>query len=135
MNRILCLFLTLAGLSIPASAVTYSWLVFSMADGTEVSVASENLSITYENHLLKLFSPTVDQTISLENVKEMHFNAQQSGLNTFLASQGAECDNFQVYDLNGLSLGKFVSMEDMRSVLKSGVYVIKTPNCQMKVIF
>lgn len=111
----------------------YPWLTFSMADGTEMSVAADNLAINYDGGSLVLKSATVDQTIPVAQVESMQFTQQAAGLAGIMA--GDQHGDVVYYTVSGVNAGAFASVDDARASLPSGVYVVKGSVKTVKVIF
>lgn len=110
-----------------------SWLTFSMKDKSELSVASENLSIDYNNRMLVLTSPSVNQTISIDHVKSMRFTSSPSGI--IEIKEDLTSGNIELYNLAGTKVGGFSSLDEARKNLPSGIYIINKGEKSLKIIF
>lgn len=133
MNRIKKTLLT-ASFAIPMMAMgaDYPWLTFKMADGNEMSVASEGLTINYIDGYLQLKSTTVDQSILCEEVKSMKFSATPvsvDGISDILSSEA------EYFDLSGKNMGIFTTVDDARKDLPSGTYIVRSKDKTIKLIF
>lgn len=110
-----------------------TWLTFSMKDNTELSVASENLNIDYSNRMLVLTSASVNQTISIDQVKSMRFTATPSGINEVIGNSAS--GEFDFYNISGTKAGKFTSIDEARKNLPSGIYIITNGEKSLKIVF
>lgn len=111
----------------------YAWLTFHLADDTELSVASENLSITYGDGELLLSSSSVNQTIPVANVRSMKFTSSSSGVELIGVDSAADVHEF--FTISGSKAGRFSSLEAARESLPSGVYLVFTGGKTHKIIF
>lgn len=103
-------------------ALDYPWLTFRMTDNTEISVDAENLAITFKDGNLLLSSSTVDQTIPANQIKSMRFTATSAGVDDIADIQSTAG---VYYNLSGIKVGKFNSVEEARKELSPGVYIVK----------
>ncbi len=113
-------------------AEDFRWLTFSLADGSDVAVAAENLDMTYSEGVLSLTSPSVNTTFQIENIKSMRFTSDASGITTLQSDLAGKAEYFTVA---GVSAGVFESIDDARCALPSGVYVAVSGDKCVKVIF
>lgn len=122
------------GLLLPLSlsSAEYQWLTFKMTDSTEVSVAADNLSINYSGNALHLKSATVDESFYVAKIKTMRFTSLSAGKNEASAIRQESAD---YYNMEGVKVGRYASIEDARRELPSGVYVGKSETKTLKVIF
>lgn len=99
-------------LTIPliSSAEDFPWLTFTLSDDSVVSVASNQLSITYDNRMLLLKSATVDQQLSVDQIKSMRFTSTLT--TSDLIADDVEPGFIEIYDLSGLSGRKFNTIEE-----------------------
>lgn len=126
---ILAACMTASGVSFAAD---YGWLTFRLADDTELSVASENLSIDYIDDALHLKSATVDETLPVAQIKTMRFTEAPAGI-TDTAADVSEKAVF--YNVSGANAGIFPSVEAGRLNLPSGIYIVKSGDKTFKIIF
>ncbi len=122
----------IASLAFPASAIAADlpWLTFRMADGTELSVAADNLSINYKDGNLILSSSTVEKILSVDQINSMRFTASSAGVEDVTDIQPAAGE---YYDLSGIKVGRFSSVDEAREALPSGVYVVRSGEVTFKV--
>lgn len=114
-----------AALCLPSLAFSadYPWLTFQLSDDTQLSVAAENLSINYEDGNLHLSSATVDKTIPVGQIKSMRFTAESAAVESIFDIQSAEGD---YYNLAGVKVGRFTSVDEAKKALPSGIYIVKS---------
>lgn len=126
-----------ASLMLPviSHAEDYQWLTFTMTDNTEMSVAAENLTITYNetDRSLQLKSATVNNRLAVDNIKSMRFT-ETMGVNA-PEVDGISTGNVEFYNIDGVKSGVFSSIEEARTSLPSGIYVVKNNGKSFKVIF
>ncbi|MDE6513065.1 MAG: hypothetical protein K2L05_02635 [Muribaculaceae bacterium] len=114
-------------------AAEYQWLTFRMADNTELSVAAENLAISYSGRELRLKSATVDRTLAVDAVKSMRFTSDPAAIDAPQGATRAAAGDY--FTAAGVKVGSFASADEARRTLPSGVYVVKTGNKTFKLIF
>lgn len=105
-----------------AVAVDFPWLTFSLSDNTEMSVPSGNLFMSYKDGILLLSSDGLNESIPVENIKSMKFSTTSSGVNDILDNHNAEAE---YYNLSGIKVGKFNSIDEARKALPAGIYIAK----------
>lgn len=110
----------------------YPWLTFTLADNSEVSVPSDNLQLTYSEGVLQLKSTSVDQTLQLASLKSMRFEAFQSGIADIESNVATP---IVVFNLNGMEIGTFHSVEGAVKNLPHGAYILRTGENSKKVMF
>lgn len=113
-------------------ALDFPWLSFKMKDASEITVAADNLTMTYSGGNLLLTSASVSETLPVANIASMSFSNQQAGLdeiNTPLSEYAS------YYTLDGVEVGGFTSVDDARHNLRPGVYIARTGSKSFKIIF
>ncbi len=115
-----------------AMGADYPWLTFRMADGTEMSIASEGLAINYSDGYLQLKSSTVDQSISCQEVKSMKFTTSPAAVDGISDISSSEAEYF---DISGKNMGVFATVDDARKALPSGTYIVRSKDKTIKLIF
>lgn len=115
-----------------ATAADFPWMTFKMNDGTEISVASEGLSILYAEGNLLLKSPTVDQNIATNQLVSMKFTTTPAAVDGIDATMTNQADYF---DLSGKKAGRFATADEPRKALPSGTYIMKSKEKTIKIIF
>lgn len=123
-----------AAIAMPAAAgaVEYPWLTFKMADNTELSVASSNLTILYEDGSLKLKSANQERSIPVDELVSMRFTSESSAVAEIRDAKGGVMEFFTI---DGVKAGEFASIEEASANLASGIYVAKTSTSSFKIIF
>lgn len=107
-------------------ADTYSYLTFRQADGTLVSVASSSLSMTFVDGKLVATNGSESLKMTVADLTSMFFSEtnETTGIDeTTITNADGEV---QVFSLQGVSLGKFDTLESLKQKLPAGIYVVKT---------
>lgn len=116
----------LAATSGTVLADDYAYLVFTLTDGSTQSIATEGLSLKFNDTDLTAKSGTNALTFSLTSLKKMEFsNDGTSGIETVDCSKGNIDSSSEIYDLQGHRVTK----EQMRK----GIYIVKDKNRTYKV--
>ena len=109
-------------MSLMASA-QYNSLKFNTADGQSCLVDVTGLTISISGQDMVVTNSNGDSwTSSFASLVSMEFVTDQAGvsdLSTEIAS------SFTIYNLEGVELGKYVSLEQANANLPSGVYLLK----------
>ncbi|MDE7386175.1 MAG: hypothetical protein K2N28_03450 [Muribaculaceae bacterium] len=128
----LCVAATVS-LSMTSQAANYHWLTFRMTDGSEMSVAADNLEATYADGYMQLSSSTVNQTIKTSDIKSMRFTEENAaGIDDIETDDNTNAD---YYTVAGVYVGTFTSPGSARESLGSGTYIAKNKVKTFKVIF
>lgn len=114
------------------NAADYPWLTFTLADNTEVSVASDNLQMDYADGILHLSSPAVNETFDVSSLESMRFSSVATGIDDVKVSEDGLLDMFS---MSGVRVGQFASLNEAKVSLPSGIYTVKGKNKTIKVIF
>lgn len=125
---VLILIISSFGVSV-MNAADYKWLTFTLADDTEISVASDNLRLSYSDGSLQLTSLSVNKTLPVASLKSMRFTSSSSGIQEIESS-----GNLEVYTLQGVKLGEYTKLDEVRNVLPAGIYVVKSEKQIVKII-
>lgn len=117
-------------LAMSASAETYPYLSFQTADGSIVSLKSDNLNLTIEDGKLVVQNGEGSNKFVLTDLARMFFSQSTetaiTNLNTDVNS------TLQVYTTSGVFLGEFDSERSLRRSVSSGIYVVKTNGRTLK---
>ena len=125
MKKILLFLLTLIGMSVHAE--DYSYLTFETADGTKTSVAVSSLTLTIAGGKLT----AGDKTFTLSELSKMYFSTTDAtGIEKVISTVDGEVE---VFNLRGVSIGKYNSMSEAANSLKTGVYIIKGKSKTLKI--
>lgn len=134
MNR-LKLLIVGGALALPLTSFgsEYPWLSFQLTDGTELTVAADNLAITYTDNSLQLKSATVDRSIAVDLIRSMQFKSEASGIDNVGADHATVPAVY--YTPAGVEAGRFASVEEARKTLPSGLYIVNDNVKSFKIIF
>lgn len=113
------------------SASDYPWLTFRLADGTEMSVAADNLTMTYQDGKLLLSSGSVNEVFTVSDLESMRFSAE---LGAIAQVEGDDNSPIELFTVNGIKAGEFRTVNDARRELPSGIYLVKMKNRTIKII-
>ncbi len=111
-------------------AADFPWLTFKLVDNTEMSVESEELSMTYQDGFLNLSSSKVDKSIPVSQIKSMMFTSTPTGVSDIKTADSQEGD---YYNLSGIKVGRFLTVEEAKKSLPSGIYIVKSDSKTFKV--
>jgi hypothetical protein len=116
--------LFIAGLlSLPASASDYNYLTLTLQNGQEQSLVASGLTITFSGGNLVATVGGTTTTIALSSLEKMAFTTEATSISTVeTAKDGAP---LHAYSLQGIDLGTFDSVDQLRSQCGKGVYVVK----------
>ena len=127
MKKLLLLLTVMMG-ALTAHADDYSYLTFETTDGSLTSVSVTSLTITISGTTLT----AGDKTFNLSDLTKMYFSTSDvTAIDQVNADNGDH--EVEVFTINGTSMGKYTSMRDAASSLKSGVYVMKSKSKTVKV--
>lgn len=126
MRRHLLLLITIIATT-AVFADDYPYLTFETADGNKTSVSVSSLTLTVKDGKLT----AGDKTFSLSELSKMYFSTTETtGIENVIDTiDGA----VEVFNLHGISMGKYNSMNEAAASLKTGVYVIKSKSKTIKV--
>lgn len=116
-------------LPVMSMAADYPWLTFRMADDTEISVSADNLAMNYKDGYLQLNSSSVDKAIPVDQIKSMKFTSYSAGIQDIIDAQA----DGEYYNLSGICVGRYSSVENARKALPSGIYIVKSEKKTFKV--
>lgn len=113
--------LTLAG-SI-ASASSFKYMEFKTKAGITYTIGSNGLVLTVSGETLSAVNSADEHlTFPVAELQSMQFTDVSSGVEALSINEDGE---ISVFDLNGIKIGKFVSLDSASQSLDSGVYIIK----------
>lgn len=126
MRRILLFFISMVATT-AVFAEDYPYLTFEAVDGSKTSVSVNSLTLTVMDGKLT----AGDKTFSLSELSKMYFSMEEAtGIENVVSSiEGT----VEVFNLRGISMGKYNSMNEAAASLKTGVYVIKSKSKTIKV--
>ena len=126
MRRHLLLLITMIATT-AVFAEDYPYLTFETADGNKTSVSVSSLTLIVKDGKLT----AGDKTFNLSELSKMYFSMEEAtGIEKVVSSiEGT----VEVFNLRGISMGKYNSMNEAAASLKTGVYVIKSKSKTIKV--
>ena len=126
MKRIVCIMALV--LSVGMAHADFKYLVFQSYDGTETSVETESLVITFGDGNLVT---NKDLVLPLSELNKMFFS-NTVGINDILADEAD--GEVRVFLPSGVECGTYHNMNIARASLHPGVYILKTRSKSVKVI-
>ena len=118
-------------LPLAANADEYAYLSFETTDGNLESVSVESLSMTFSGGRLIVENAEGKKEFSVADLGRMFFSATPSGI-TDVKTAANGCRD--VYTASGMFVGRFAAGEELKSVLKSGLYIIKDNSNTTKIM-
>lgn len=126
MKKVLLVLLMMTGM-LTAHAESYTHLTFEKSDGTLTSVALSSLSITISGTTLT----AGDQSFALADLTKMYFTtADVTAIDEVNTAVNGEVE---VFSMSGIAMGKFTTMQEAMSSLRTGVYIVKSNGKTIKV--
>ena len=128
--RKLFVLLTVMTAGLQLWAEDYTYLTVEKSDGTTTTMTANGLTITFADGQFHATNGTESWTLPLNSLSKMYFS------NTDAISQSlseAEEDEVTVYSTSGIAIGKFNSIEEAKSQLNKGVYVIRSSSRTIKI--
>ena len=126
MKKVLLVLLMMTGM-LTAHADSYTYLTFEKSDGTLTSVALSSLSITISGTTLT----AGDQSFALTDLTKMYFTtADVTAIDEVNTAVSGEVE---VFSMSGIAMGKFTTMQEAMSSLRTGVYIVKSNGKTVKV--
>lgn len=117
--------------TLAAQAYDFPYLILQSADGNTQAVSVESLTITFADGQIVAVNDNGSQTFTLTDLNKMFFS--NSGDATGISTMESVGESVEAFTLGGLSLGKFSSMVEAKSSLKTGVYVLRSKNKNVKI--
>ena len=105
------------------SASDYNAMVFTMNNGSQKSISTENLEITFSNSELQAKSNQTVLTLTLTDVKSMNFGETVTSSVSSLESEKES--TVYIFTLSGIYEGSFPSLSNAVENLENGIYVIR----------
>ncbi|MBP3286629.1 MAG: hypothetical protein J6M15_06800 [Prevotella sp.] len=126
MKKVLLVLLMMTGM-LTAHADSYTYLTFEKSDGTLTSVPLSSLSITISGNTLT----AGDQSFALADLTKMYFTtADVTAIDEVKAAVNGEVE---VFSMNGVAMGKYTTVQEAMSSLRTGVYIVKSNGKTVKV--
>ena len=116
MKKILILVLALmTSVMTYADGFNYGYLVFTTQEGTEKSVAVENLKLTFVNGQMVVDNGVESQTYDLSSLSKMFFSGNAvDGIEETMIDANKEVD---VFTVSGIGMGSFNNVDDAKKSL------------------
>lgn len=124
MKKIIALcvgFLAFAGVTF---ADDYNYLTIQKTDGTEQSFTAQGLILTFQGSSMIATEGTTTATFALSDLNKMFFSAEATGIKD-VTSAAVPDTPVAIYDVSGVRLGSWKTLDEARGQLKKGVYVVR----------
>lgn len=106
-----------------ADDFTYNYLVFTTQEGTEKSVAVENLKLTFVNGQMVIDNGVETQTYDLSSLSKMFF--AENSVDGIVETTIDANEEVDVFTVSGIGMGKFNNVNEAKKSLGRGVYIFK----------
>ena len=106
-----------------ADDFTYNYLVFTTQEGTEKSVAVENLKLTFVNGQMVVDNGLETQTYDLSSLSKMFF--AENSVDGIVETTIDANEEVDVFTVSGIGMGKFNNVNEAKKSLGRGVYIFK----------
>lgn len=112
-------------------ADSYSHLTFQRKDGSCLSFSVASLAMVVSGEKLLVYAGSENSAIDVSDLSCMYFStADVTGIHDVEKKAGV----VEVYSLQGVKYGCYESVEEMRSSVPAGVYVIRQQGKTQKMI-
>ena len=106
-----------------ADDFSYNYLVFTTQEGTEKSVAVENLKLTFANGQMVIDNGVETQTYDLSSLSKMFF--AENSVDGIVETTIDANEEVDVFTVSGIGMGKFNDVNEAKKSLGRGVYIFK----------
>ena len=106
-----------------ADDFTYNYLVFTTQEGTEKSVAVENLKLTFVNGQMVVDNGLETQTYDLSSLSKMFF--AENSVDGIVETTIDANEEVDVFTVSGIGMGQFNNVNEAKKSLGRGVYIFK----------
>ena len=106
-----------------ADDFSYNYLVFTTQEGTEKSVAVENLKLTFVNGQMVIDNGVETQTYDLSSLSKMFF--AENSVDGIVETTIDANEEVDVFTVSGIGMGKFNNVDEAKKSLGRGVYIFK----------
>ena len=117
-----------------AYADNYGYLTFTNTDGTEQSVAVNELTVTFSDNKLIATNSVGSVTLSLPDLAKMYFSETEAASIREIDASAVGDGKVDVFSASGALYGKYDSLDAARTALKQGTYVLKAKGRSFKVV-
>ncbi|MDE6272816.1 MAG: hypothetical protein K2M31_07400 [Muribaculaceae bacterium] len=128
-SRGIIIFSLVSPLALMASAQVNS-LEFKLLDGSAISISSKNLEMTFTESSLIASDGSTELEIPLNQLYKFYFSDALTSIESIMTAGSG----YSAVDLGGVNYGEYDSLEDMKTNLPAGVYVINNGSETFKVI-
>ncbi len=116
-----------------AHADSYPYLTFQKSDGTTVSMESASLVMTFSDGKLIASNGTDSQELTVADLSKMYFS--ESGATGIQDVDVSDADGeVEVFSLQGVSYGKFSTVQSFLNTAEPGVYIVKVNGKSQKIM-
>ncbi len=116
-----------------AHADSYPFLTFQKSDGTTVSMESASLVMTFSDGKLIASNGTDSQELTVADLSKMYFS--ESGATGIQDVDVSDADGeVEVFSLQGVSYGKFSTVQSFLNTAEPGVYIVKVNGKSQKIM-
>ncbi len=116
-----------------AHADSYPYLTFQKSDGTTVSMESASLVMTFSDGKLIASNGTDSQELTVADLSKMYFS--ETGATGIQDVEVADADGeVEVFSLQGVSYGKFSTVQSFLNTAEPGVYIVKVNGKSQKIM-
>ena len=136
MKKWIAIILTTIAMQAQADDFTYKYLVMTDASGTETALSAEGLKLCVANgYLVASNDGETTATFELASLVSMTFTEEASSVVTAIDSTlgTAQEGEVEAYNLSGVRLGTFGSMNQLKSALGRGIYIVKQNGTTKKI--
>lgn len=118
--------------TLQVQAYEYPYLVFLNTEGTTTAFAVESLTITISEGKLVAKNAEGTQSFSLGDLSKMYFT-RQADLTGISDTDTSEDEIVEVFTTGGIKLGKYLNINEAKSSLKPGLYILKSRQKTFKI--
>ena len=109
----------------------YNYLAFTNSSGVDQTVAVTDLKITFADGKLIAVNGDGTKQFELTDLTKMYFTDTPTGIADVIVDGNAS--QVEIYSVAGVFVGKYPTLAAAKSVMKSGVYVIRQGNKTTKI--
>jgi len=121
----------------PTWADDYPYLMFQTADGNTIAVTASELTITFADGKLIATNAEGTQTLTLTDLSKMYFSTtgDANAIEDVKADGPTDMSQepVEVFTLTGISIGKYDTLQQAKSSLSQGIYVVKSASRTLKI--
>ena len=119
--------------TLQVQAYEYPYLVFQNTEGTTTAFAVESLTITISEGKLVAKNAEGTQSFSLGDLSKMYFT-RQADLTGISDTDTSEDESVEVFTTGGIKLGKYLNINEAKTSLKPGLYILKSKQKSFKIV-